>query len=534
MNTKHNLSASSPGTIKDPGEGEICIFCHTPHTSQGQVPLWNHTASSAAYTPYSSTTAKALVGQPTGASKLCLGCHDGTVGIGMMRKPGRAGASSLRQQTMPAGAARLGMDLSDDHPISFTFDSALASMNGQLRDPANLTGPVRLDQNRQVQCTSCHASHDNRFGKFLVMDNYGSALCLSCHSPPNWNGSVHQTSPRSWNGTLPNPWPHTSETTVMGNGCENCHRPHSAGTPQRLLNLAREEDNCFVCHNGNVAAKNLQAEFNKTSTHNVGKVAGVHDPAEDPINPSRHVECADCHNPHAATSSAGAAPLVSGALAGVKGVSATGAILKTAANEYEVCFRCHGDSTARGAARVERQFPQTNARLEFSPGNASYHPVETTGRNSQVPSLISPWTTSSLLYCTDCHNNNSGPGAGGTGPKGPHGSIYEPLLERRLEMADHQSENSLAYALCYKCHSRTSILGNHSFPQHKKHVADAKTACTTCHDSHGVATVSHLINFNTTYVTKSSGGRLEFIDNGVYRGACYLTCHGKDHNPLSY
>jgi hypothetical protein len=160
--------------------------------------------------------------------------------------------------------------------------------------------------------------------------------------------------------------------------------------------------------------------------------------------------------------------------------------------------------------------------------------VEAAGQNPNVPSLIAPWTSSSLMYCTDCHNNNTGPGAGGNGPKGPHGSTFTPLLERRLELTDNQTENASTYDLCYKCHSRASILGDQSFKSHNKHVVASKTACTTCHDSHGAARASHLINFNTTYVTKSSGGRLEFIDNGMYRGTCYLSCHGKDHNPLAY
>ncbi|HLP78313.1 MAG TPA: cytochrome C, partial [Candidatus Paceibacterota bacterium] len=279
---------------------------------------------------------------------------------------------------------------------------------------------------------------------------------------------------------------------------------------------------------------NIQTEFSKASVHPVANTTGVHDPTEDSINPTRHVECADCHNPHATKVQAATAPAASGALTGVKGVNASGAVVNPLANEYELCFRCHADSTARGTARVTRQVVQTNTRLEFQPSNLSYHPIEAVGKNSSVPSLISPWTASSRMFCTDCHNNNQGPGAGGTGPKGPHGSAYVPLLERRLDLVDNQTESATIYALCYKCHSRTSILGNASFKEHSKHVTGERAACTTCHDSHGVTSATHLINFNKTYVTPSSSGRLEFIDNGVNRGTCYLTCHGENHNPLSY
>jgi hypothetical protein len=46
-----------------------------------------------------------------------------------------------------------------------------------------------------------------------------------------------------------------------------------------------------------------------------------------------------------------------------------------------------------------------------------------------------------------------------------------------------------------------------------------------------VASVPRLVNFNTTYVTASSGGQLRY--DAVAR-QCFLTCHGADHNPKSY
>ena len=541
--SKHDLSASGPGTIKATAESEVCMFCHTPHRGTGDQPLWNHSLSSATYTPYSSSTARAVIGQPTGSSKLCLSCHDGTVALGMVAS--RATAVEMRNQvtTMPPGPANLGTDLSDDHPISFTYDNALASANGQLKDPATLTDKVRLDHEGQLQCTSCHDPHDNQFGKFLVRENNASALCLTCHRPNNWQDSSHQVSNKTWNGSGVNPWPHASGTTVAANACESCHAPHTAGTRARLLNFADEEQNCFSCHNGNVAAKDLQPEFNKFSAHPVLVTSGVHDPMEDPINATRHVECVDCHNPHASKSTSAVAPNATGALAGVRGINANGSVVNPLTAEYELCFRCHGDSLSRGPARVNRQFIQTNTRLEFQATNPSFHPVETVGKNANVPSLLAPWTTSSRMYCTDCHNNDQGPNAGGTGPNGPHGSMYTPLLERQLVLADNTTENIASYALCYKCHSRDSILADDSFKAtnalgqdrgHRYHVVDQKAACVTCHDPHGVQQQSRLINFNRDIVTPSSNGRLEFVSTGTLSGNCSLTCHGKDHAVTSY
>ena len=538
LNSKHNLSSAGSATIKAVTETEVCIFCHTPHGASAEAPLWNRFSSGATYIPYSSTTSKATIGQPTGASKLCLSCHDGTVALGMVRNRSTPIKFQSEVTVLPAGTARLGTDLADDHPVSFLYDSALASAHGgELRDPSTLTGPVRLDKSGQLQCTSCHDPHDNQFGKFLVQKNAGSALCATCHAPSGWDQSIHKTSTATWNGQSTSPWPHTSETTVAANACENCHTPHNAGTKPRLLNFAGNEQNCYSCHNGNVAAKNVQSEFNKFSAHPIETTGHLHDEAEDPINPVRHVTCVDCHNPHAVKSTPAAVPNAVGALAGVKGMDASGALLPSVTKEFELCFRCHAESHDRAEALVPRQFAETNTRLEFSPANASYHPIETQGRNSNVPSLIAPWTTSSLMYCTDCHNSNDGPGAGGTGPKGPHGSTFAPLLERQLLLTDDTAESAATYALCYKCHSRTSILNNDSFQGikgHKEHVVDLRNSCATCHDPHGVQAKSSLINFNRTYVTASSNGRLEFNSTGLRQGNCSLTCHGHDHNMSSY
>ena len=534
VNSKHNLALSGPGTVKAATETEVCIFCHTPHNSSKEAPLWNRTSSGQIYVPYTSTTAKAHPGQPTGDSKLCLSCHDGTIALGMVNSRSTAIQMQGASATLPAGASNLGTDLSNDHPVSFTFDSALASANGQLASPATLTGAVHLDSSAQLQCTTCHDAHNDQFGKFLVMDNTNAALCTTCHTKTHWNTSVHNTSTKTWNGIGTNPWPHTQRTSVQANGCENCHKPHTAGNKARLLNNSGEESNCYSCHNGNVAAKNVQAEFSKLSVHPVALTTGIHDPGENPLNSTRHVECEDCHNPHAAKSQAATAPTASGALAGLTGISSAGTAVTPLTNEYELCFRCHADSTNRGPARVTRQFVQTNTRLAFQATNASYHSVLAQGKATSVPSLISPWTTTSRMYCTDCHNNNQGPNAGGTGPKGPHGSAFAPLLERQQVLTDNQTESAATYALCYKCHSRTVILGNTTFKYHSKHITGEKTACTTCHDPHGVAGNNRLINFNTAYVTKSGATGPTWTQTAPGKGTCTLTCHGENHSSESY
>ncbi len=549
INTVHNLSAAGPGTIKAVSATDACVFCHTAHHATGASPLWNHQMSSVSnyvvYTSARMTSLGVTIPQPNGSSRLCLSCHDGTVALGEVSS-GRIITMQNGVTTMPTGTANLGTDLSKDHPISFNYDATLAGHDADINSPTLPAVKALLDHESRVQCTSCHDPHNNANGNFLVMDNTASKLCLTCHAPGSWASSAHAMS------AAPVPAVITSKlaskavskavvakvtaATMAAVGCANCHANHQSGGGQILLQDSTLEQNCLVCHNGLTAKKNVASDFQKPSIHPITLNSAAHTATEDPINPKeRHVVCADCHNPHATTTATATAPNVSGAISLVTGITAAGGVIKPAMREYEVCFRCHADSTARGPATVARQFAQTNTRLQFSTANQSFHPVEAAGRNTaSVPSLVAPWTVSSVTYCTDCHNSDQGPKAGGSGASGPHGSIYAPILERNLVVTDNQSESPSTYALCYKCHSRNSILADQSFRYHRVHVVDKQTACTTCHDSHGVANAPHLINFNTSYVTPSSNGRLEYLSTGKYKGTCSLTCHGVDHKAKSY
>jgi predicted CXXCH cytochrome family protein len=552
----HNLSVSGSGTVHAVTETEVCVFCHTPHhASATDGPLWNHQMSAATYTPFTSPTLTALkvtIGQPNGSSRLCLSCHDGTVALGLVSS--RPGGIAMNNP-LP-DASNLGIDLSSDHPVSFVYDSALATAAsaypaaGGLVDPGTLSPPVVLDSSGQMQCTTCHDPHNDQYGSFLVMDNSSSQLCVTCHTLPGWTGSAHAISSKLVPAALASQIASVksgvrskvsaSATTVAHTACASCHTPHAAAAKSGLMRFSTPEKNCVDCHAGDGPGKNVASDFKKLSVHPVSVELDVHNAREDLVNPPvRHVTCADCHNPHAVSSAIGSKGQVSGALANVAGIGAGGGVLPVVTHEYELCFRCHGDSAARGPARVPRQFVQTNTRLEFSPGNTSFHPVEVFGKNASAPSLIPPLTASSLIGCTDCHNNDQSPAAGGSGANGPHGSIYIPLLERMLLLTDGTPYNPNNFALCYKCHA-SSVVDSRlatSWSSHQTHIEQYRAACTTCHDSHA-ATQPHLINFNTAYVLPYNG-RISYTSTGMNHGTCTLTCHDGSghtitHNAQSY
>lgn len=192
VGTLHDMSASGFTG------GQICVVCHTPHNSDTTVteaPLWNHAVTAQTFAMYSSPTFNATQdAQPTGASKLCLSCHDGVTAVDSFG--GAVGTLLI------TGTKNLGTDLTNDHPISILYDTALSVADPGLYDPAvatvtigaggdkTLTGTVAalMLPNGKVQCSSCHDVHNNFVGitvddqPLLKVSKAGSAICLTCHN----------------------------------------------------------------------------------------------------------------------------------------------------------------------------------------------------------------------------------------------------------------------------------------------------------------------------------------------------------------
>lgn len=177
-----------------------CEVCHTAHNAKNPqlIPLWNHTATEASFTMYKSPTLDATMpadGPFTGssASKACLSCHDGTVAINSFG--GVTNGSVFIDSPQYSGTAKLGKDLSDDHPIAFTYDTALANKDGWLWDPANTTvsdlGGKTIQKamltGDKMECSSCHDVHRQKGTSgtsqlMLILPAEGSKLCLTCHN----------------------------------------------------------------------------------------------------------------------------------------------------------------------------------------------------------------------------------------------------------------------------------------------------------------------------------------------------------------
>jgi hypothetical protein len=212
----HDMSTNSLYTVWNTRKG-VCSPCHSAHnTDPAQVaPLWNHQTTTGPFTMYSSPTLNAsMPAAPNGVALACLSCHDGTLGI-------NAPISGLGTNTAYYidPNFQIGPDLHTTHPISFTYDAALAAADGQLENPATYhigdtktiltvnTPPVpatwdgtsltgkSIDEalltDHKMQCTSCHDPHkligsapsSGIMVKISGTDaaGRGSLICRTCH-----------------------------------------------------------------------------------------------------------------------------------------------------------------------------------------------------------------------------------------------------------------------------------------------------------------------------------------------------------------
>ena len=367
-NTKHNLSATGPGTTRATTEDEVCVFCHTPHgaTSFPGSPLWNRQLSSQTYTVYTSSSldAEDIMGQldqPGGSSKLCLSCHDGTLAIGTVNVLGGQQNVNIQMTgtaadgTMPPGDGEttgftrdLGVDLTNDHPISLTYDSNLANVDTELVDPVaaahiGVRAPgfrpiVPLEQTgsggaAQIQCASCHDPHIRdqdpaEVIKFLRLNRFQTTIpvegafseandivCLGCHDKEGWATSAH-ASPSVANETYTTTGATQREfpvgLPVWQAACLNCHDTHSVHGSRRLLREgtdsltipkaggeAASEETCYQCHSSTPVINNTGGEVKDIRTDfslprhmpisNADQVAGmeVHDVTDSDLSESQ-------------------------------------------------------------------------------------------------------------------------------------------------------------------------------------------------------------------------------------------------------
>ncbi|TAK51079.1 MAG: hypothetical protein EPO24_16215 [Bacteroidetes bacterium] len=576
LNTKHNLSASGPGTIKATTEKDICVFCHTPHVPKeyGSAQLWNHKSSTSEYTLYTSDYLKSLTytapNQPNLRSKLCLSCHDGTIAVGEVYN--NEGVSSITMQnnvtTMPeTSPGNLGTSLTNDHPVGYLYDNT--------KDPELVARtwpwetPVKLDPDAAtgtVECITCHEPHDDTYTKFLRMDNTDAALCGFCHQKTGWAESAHKNSTQFYQSSED-----ANPTTVGEWACRSCHQSHGGPSSQFLLSKA-EEQTCFTsgCHGNTLTGKNtknIQSEYDKLYAHPTILISGKHKNPDDDKSLgvlSRHAECQDCHNSHRARTGlhTPGSNTISEVLKGTRGVISQGAHAweqpksfveaNPVVQENQICYKCHsyygfGDAV-NGVTTIIGPSGEymTDQAMEFNPANSSAHPVQVSldvqdgspmPRALTATQMTGDWSMvgSQTMYCSDCHGNDQVTSA--SVPQGPHGSNVRFMLTGTAKYWPLNASGNLwtlwdvkkeinnwrSDLFCVNCHpiyNGVTFTNNvHEATAHQ----DEQVKCITCHVTvpHG-SKRSRLIGYSTDvkpYNYLGAGKFEKLVINGFEKAA---------------
>lgn len=447
------------------------------------------------------------------------------------------------------------------------------------------------------QCIHCHDEHasykdvvqtTHTARDYLLFDTNTNLLCYVCHIDPITVGGTYTLNNRIWMGqTFYDTSSHGASANMRWPGanpplrpageqnkCLNCHNPHGRtftnaaenttgqvtylGTdPLPNMTFRLEERLCINCHDGSPATRNVNTQFAYAANiggtgvyynHPISRNAALDDrtPSVHTItetkplggaNTARHVECADCHNPH--YSGYGGTPLnnlhtngsnqLSRVLLGVYGVQATYAgawtapaftlvqLTSTVTNyEYELCFRCHSSYSTLPAFAAPNNV--TDVSREFNPNNYAHHGVTAVGANQSVNAnwiatfnCLNPaenpttcpggrWGKTSKVYCSDCHGDNAAapvPAEGVHGASSAAFSAANPVTGKFILGTFIDVFNASAQRLiCYKCHRRdvygddgynppNPTLSRMSHPANAGHTLGTRNGwgiwCMSCH-----------------------------------------------------
>ncbi len=159
------LEGATPASF---GRARLCRVCHVPHdhlrakdlVTRGL--LWNRNLRGASYRIYRDDgLPETTASQPSGTSKMCLGCHDGTVASSIFER-----YASSRAYDTGYHEIRLAGEEPEErvltHPISVVYDS---SRNENLRPKEESFGGSGLIEDvleggKVLQCSGCHDIHD--------------------------------------------------------------------------------------------------------------------------------------------------------------------------------------------------------------------------------------------------------------------------------------------------------------------------------------------------------------------------------------
>lgn len=482
----------------------ICVTCHINSDNPG-YPMTSHTGGVNHHGSQDYSGQDCTVCHPHSADN-DLYTNDGFMPIGNC-----TGCHSVVQDNgdgIPVGGRRAIISdfTNNSHHVQGTVEDTDCIVCHDLTQ--HQAGEVRLKNvDTPTTIITLSARPDDDAAAAAALEPF----CLACHDSNGAGG----TAPFH-DGIIPPAVDQTNWNAAshgMTQTCYDCHGNGHGSTKISLLNpwnatpdgsaadsLREEERFCYLCHDGSVAAADVQSVFSLTSHHNVSSLEQ---------GDGSKVECINCHNPHMNNNSS----LVS---------NPDNTLQLWAGSDTDFCLACHD-----GAPPTSVSFPATFNGTGYN--KAAY---------SNSAHDIGTNFTSGLgaRGCLHCHDQ--------------HGSVNASLLQDQYRLTHHTSYASTDYNLCWSCHVETRIITDQAnFPEHNLHVVQENSPCIHCHDVHnsydpaepglinfvyGVTNLDVSLNGNTPSNFSTS---FQIMGNS---GQCYLLCHtesgygSEDHNPEHY
>jgi predicted CxxxxCH...CXXCH cytochrome family protein len=599
--TSVNLTTHVNGTIEyvtEPGQA-----CPAPAAGYACTPGATGTSCGACHTE----VLAAMTSTPAaGASRHFLARADDPTDPSSPAAPHVAATWSSPLKSSPGYAEASCVRMChDDHPHTLT-------------SPATTTHEYNIYTDAQTPATRAGATHTSATRSKTDFDGtaVSGGLCVSCHqyaitaggptvSKTLYDASAHDFISKTVNGTTYN-WNYVLHSGTFNRNCTKCHadpadaRPVASGgsfgavhssTQSSLLAGTKRVAGapgtfiCYDCHgdgtNGTsrYAANVLTTDMAKAVAHPVNADA-VHDSTVEStvaaaagatgnvFATSRHANCLDCHEPHAAksgthtysTAADSSRHNVSPPLTGVSGVSVTygttnfappaytwvPASPTGAAFEYQICFKCHSSfawGTGTPPSGISANGAQinpveTDVAAEFSPANRSGHPIYTglsayTGSSAPkalpTANMKTPWDVNvgtQTMMCSDCHNTD----AASTAAQGPHGSAVSFMLRGPNTAWPNVTLANYGTSFCANCHNdftdNPHSTGAHqNFPCYRCHVVvphGSKMSRLIADNDTMPARYGYNGALNTQYIqsfTKAS------TQSGYSESNCRAQCH---------
>lgn len=584
----NDYSSASSSNVHNPTNGVSaggigCYGCHSTYkqymdsTGAADTTYYHHTLSSL------TTAGDISPGSGTYPSETanvyCVSCHtdhnyfNSNKGANLRSGVGLAGSVATNTDFIPGGSPGYGVCISC-HSVSQTKDQANQANDGSSKT-ATITGSL----------------YDVSAHDYQVPTTFGTstfnANCVKCHD----DGQA--TTFQSGTYTFGTHW--SSErrlaagmgVTVTGGTSASglCYKCHSTvSNPNQATQQDYYGRSTMTTH-----ATGVNVPFGLAYDHPIGANPTAHRSFEGTVagwnnGANRHVECEDCHNPHAATAGVtdwptnaakrtdNVAPPVSGSLKGVWGVDVNGGSgssdwtggatttgtpiaptytrLATSGFQWQLCLKCHSVYAWSGGTIPTVSFnlasqtggKQTDIGTDFSPKNYAMHPIFTRGKNQPATNLNANWASSAGrrndLGTTGGLSNTFTDGwlstsrvtctdchnnSDPTGVAGVHGSANEWILKGR----DPNIKVTIAGGtVTYP--NANSFAGNFCVNCHRGDVYDTPAAVAPTYNN--LSRITHGVAF---HAAASQCGGVSYLKTVNNYASC-LNCHGGRKDTSSY